>query len=157
MRLIYSLAACSSLLLGGLATVSLPSPSAAAVQCPDTWSGGKCDYYRDGFKAGKSDRKAGLSNAYERHNGQYDSRNASYFQAGYEAGWDSVKASHSAAIQCPDTWTGGKCEYYKDGYKAGRTDRNAGLSNAYERHSGMYDSRNASYFQAGYESGWDAR
>jgi hypothetical protein len=26
-------------------------------------------------------------------------------------------------IQCPDTWTGLKCDYYKDGYKAGRGER----------------------------------
>ena len=47
-----------------------------------------------------------------------------------------------------------KCVYYKDGYKAGRTDRKANLSNAYERQDGKYDSRNASHFQAGYEAGW---
>jgi hypothetical protein len=35
----------------------------------------------------KPDRKAGLSMAYERHDGAYDSRNASYYQAGYEDGW----------------------------------------------------------------------
>lgn len=28
---------------------------------------------------------------------------------------------------------------------------------AYERHDGAYDSRNASYYQAGYEDGWNAR
>lgn len=156
MRFLYSLSVCSALLLSGVAVVGTPTPSAAAVQCPDTWTGNKCEYYRDGFKAGRIDRKANLSNAYERHSGQYDSRNASYFQAGYEAGWESGKGGASASIQCPDTWTGNKCDYYKDGYKAGRIDRKANLSNAYERHSGMYDSRNASYFQAGYEAGWGA-
>jgi hypothetical protein len=95
--------------------------------------------------------------AYERHNGAYDSRNASYFQAGYEAGWESVKVSQKPSIQCPDTWVGSKCDYYKDGLKAGRTDRKAGLSMAYERHSGAYDSRNSSYYQAGYEAGWSGQ
>ena len=28
---------------------------------------------------------------------------------------------------------------------------------AHERHDGAYDSRNASYYQAGYEDGWSAR
>ena len=88
MRFFYNLAACSALLLSGVAVVSTPTPSAAAIQCPDTWGGTiKCDYYKDGYKAGRTDRKANLSNAYERHNGKYDNRNASYFQAGYEAGW----------------------------------------------------------------------
>jgi hypothetical protein len=161
MRFLFGLAASSTLLLAGAPLISIQPAAAAPVQCPDTWTGIKCDYYQDGYKAGRTDRKAGLSMAYERHNGAYDSRNASYYQAGYEEGWQSVKAAaqpaRQSSIQCPDTWTGGKCEYYKDGYKAGATDRKAGLSNAYERHAGAYDSRNASYYQAGYESGWGAQ
>jgi len=54
MRFFYNLAACSALLLSGVAVLSTPSPSAAAIQCPDTWGGTiKCDYYKDGYKAGK--------------------------------------------------------------------------------------------------------
>lgn len=157
MRFLFGLAASSTLLLAGAPLISIQPAAAAPVQCPDTWTGIKCDYYQDGYKAGRSDRKAGQSMAYERHSGAYDSRNASYYQAGYEEGWQSVKAAPQSAIQCPDTWTGGKCEYYKDGYKAGATDRKAGMSNAYERHAGAYDSRNASYYQAGYEAGWGAQ
>ena len=37
---------------------------------------------------GGEDRWQIDGNAYERHDGKYDSRNASYFQAGYEAGWE---------------------------------------------------------------------
>lgn len=88
MRSFYKLAACSALLISGVAVVSTPSPSSAAIQCPDTWGGTiKCDYYKDGYKAGKQDRKAGLSMYYGRHDGAYDSRNESYYQAGYEDGW----------------------------------------------------------------------
>jgi len=154
MRFLFGLAASSTLLLAGASLISIQPAAAAPIQCPDTWAGIKCDYYKDGYKAGRSDRKAGQSMAYERHAGAYDSRNASYFQAGYEEGWQSVKGAQQSAIQCPDTWTGIKCDYYKDGYKAGRTDRKAGQSMAYERHDGAYDSRNASYYQAGYEDGW---
>jgi len=57
----------------------------------------------------------------------------------------------------PRHLTGSKCEYYKDGHKAGRKDRKAGLSMAYERHDGAYDSANASYYQAGYEDGWSGK
>ena len=158
MRFLYTLATCSVLALSGAAVVSLPSPSKAAIQCPDTWGGTiKCDYYKDGYKAGRTDRKSGLSNAYERHDGKYDSRNASYFQAGYEDGWGSAQAAQSSAVKCPDTWTGIKCDYFRDGYKAGKGDRNANMSNYYGRHSDAYDSRNESYYQEGYEAGWEGR
>ena len=161
MRLLFGLAASSALLFAGAPLIAIQPASAAPIQCPDTWTGNKCEYYQDGYKAGRKDRKAGLSMAYERHSDAYDSRNASYYQAGYEEGWQSVKAAQqpaqSSRIQCPDTWTGAKCAYYQDGYKAGRTDRKAGLSMAYERHNGAYDSRNASYYQAGYEAGWSGQ
>lgn len=75
-----------------LSSCSLVAPAAAnakPVPCPDTWAGTKCDYDKDGYKAGKGDRKADLSMADERHDGDYDSRNASYDQAGYEDGWNA--------------------------------------------------------------------
>ena len=160
MRFLFSLAASSTLLLSGIPLIGIQPAAAAPVQCPDTWTGNKCEYYKDGYKAGKTDRKAGLSMAYERHNGAFDTANASYFQAGYESGWESVKLSQQSSqssVKCPDTWTGGKCDYYKDGYKAGSADRKAGLSMAYERHDGAYDTQNASYYQAGYEEGWGSK
>ncbi|MEB3255553.1 MAG: hypothetical protein VKJ05_04100 [Synechococcaceae cyanobacterium] len=69
--------------------------------------------------------------------------------------WINVPPSRAKPITCPDTWTGIKCDYYKDGYKAGRKDRNANMSMAHERHNDAFDSRNESYFQAGYEDGWN--
>lgn len=66
----------------------------------------------------------------------------------------NVPAANAQPIVCPDTWTGNKCDYYKDGYKAGRRDRKANMSMAYEQHNDAYDSRNESYYQAGYEDGW---
>ena len=44
--------------------------------------------------------------------------------------------------------------YYDDGCEAGRNDRAAGLSMAYERHAGEYDSEDEGSFQAGYEKCW---
>jgi hypothetical protein len=48
-------------------------------------------YYDDGCKAGAKDRKAGLSMAYERHAGAFDTANASTYQAGYEKCWAKAK------------------------------------------------------------------
>ena len=48
-------------------------------------------YYDDGCKAGKADKKAGLSMAYERHAGEYDSEVEGTYQAGYEKCWMKAK------------------------------------------------------------------
>jgi hypothetical protein len=44
--------------------------------------------------------------------------------------------------------------YFDDGCAAGRSDRLAGLSMAYERNAGAFDSESAGSFQAGYEKCW---
>ena len=44
-------------------------------------------YYDDGCEAGKNDKAAGLSMAYERHAGEYDTEDEGSFQAGYEKCW----------------------------------------------------------------------
>ncbi len=54
MRRFFGLAASTTLIVSGLSLMSLPPVSAKPVQCPDTWTGTKCDYYKDGFKAGKT-------------------------------------------------------------------------------------------------------
>lgn len=48
-------------------------------------------YYDDGCKAGTADKKAGLSMAYERHAGQYDTEAEGTYQAGYEKCWSKTK------------------------------------------------------------------
>lgn len=88
MRPFLALALATGLLTAVAPLMSVQPASAKAITCPDTWGGTiKCDYYKDGYKAGKKDRKAGMSMYYGRHDGSYDSQNESYFQAGYEDGW----------------------------------------------------------------------
>jgi hypothetical protein len=47
-------------------------------------------YFDDGCRAGQKDRRAGLSMAYQRNAGAYDSRYESTYQAGYEKCWRSA-------------------------------------------------------------------
>ena len=147
-------------LLFGTISVVAPQASLAKPTCPDTWTGNKCEYFQDGYKQGKQDRKANMSMAYQRHAGMYDSRFEEAFSVGYEAGWkgetygSSATQASASLPKCPDTWTGNKCEYFRDGYKQGQQDRKANMSMAYQRHSGMYDSRFEEAFSVGYEAGW---
>lgn len=90
MRLLTGLALGVTLATAAMPLISGQPASAKPIVCPDTWAGIKCDYYKDGYKAGRQDRKANMSMAYERHSGAYDSRNESYYQAGYEDGWKGL-------------------------------------------------------------------
>ena len=90
MRFLAGLALGATLFTAAVPLIGMQPASAKPIVCPDTWTGIKCDYYRDGYKAGRQDRKANMSMAYERHDGAYDSQNASYYQAGYEDGWKGI-------------------------------------------------------------------
>jgi hypothetical protein len=48
-------------------------------------------YYDDGCKAGKSDAKDNMSNAYQRHGDDYDSRFEPYFKQGFEHCWSKYR------------------------------------------------------------------
>jgi len=65
MRFIAGLALGATLVTAAVPLISVQPAIAKPIGWPDTWTGIKCDYYRDGYKAGKSDRKANMSMAYE--------------------------------------------------------------------------------------------
>jgi len=56
---------------------------------------------------------------------------------------------------CPSDIRGNECEYYKDGYNAGKQDAKMSMSSAYERHSDAYDRRFKNYYAKGYKDGWN--
>jgi len=59
--------------------------------CPSDIRGNECEYYMDGYKAGKSDGQASMSSVYERYSDDYDSRFEPYFARGYQAGWNDYR------------------------------------------------------------------
>jgi hypothetical protein len=61
----------------------------AIITCPSDITGVNCDYYKDGYKLGVEDRRANLSDSYERHSDKYDSRFEPPFRSGFEAGYNS--------------------------------------------------------------------
>jgi len=79
---------------------------------------------------------------------------------------DNAKGHHSdyaepykrhkrRANSCPSDVRGNECEYYKDGYRAGKEDGKASMSRFFGRHSDSYDSRFKPYFADGYNNGWN--
>ena len=59
------------------------------------------------------------------------------------------------AGSCPTDLGGNECEYYMDGYKAGKDDADMSMSRVYERHSDAYDRRFEEYLARGYQAGWN--
>lgn len=75
----------------GCSAVFSYKAAAAAAPASDGTDANASAYFDDGCKAGTADKKAGLSMAYERHEGSYDSQYASTYQAGYEKCWSKTK------------------------------------------------------------------
>lgn len=72
------------------ATQPLATPAAAPADlagCPGGMDQAACASYKDGLRAGKSDRAARLSADYKRRQGEYDSRFELAFRQGYATGW----------------------------------------------------------------------
>lgn len=120
-------------------------------------------YYEDGYRAGRRDARNNQSMAYQRHAGDYDSRFEQYFARGYREGWSDqhanvdMKASPKAddsPCRPPSGLEPNAKAYFRDGCHAGRQDGRAHMSMAYQRHTGVYDSRFESAYRQGYETGW---
>lgn len=83
----------SAIMLSACNTSTQPQVAAssrstsAPTGCPASMDAMACDYYKDGIKAGKTDKAAHMSDAYQRHQDQYDSRFEAPFRAGYATGW----------------------------------------------------------------------
>ncbi|MFM9047017.1 MAG: hypothetical protein ACKOOH_05085 [Cyanobium sp.] len=90
MRFLVGLALGATLFTASAPLVAIQPASAKPIKCPDTWTGNTCEYFKDGYKAGRQDRKANMSMAYERHSGDYDSRFEENYKQGYEAGWQGI-------------------------------------------------------------------
>ena len=71
-----------------LAAALLTGPVLAnAPACPADMDKTACVYFKEGYASGEADAKAGLSNAYQRHEDSYDSRYESAFAKGYKEGF----------------------------------------------------------------------
>jgi ribosome modulation factor len=65
--------------------------AAGSPKCPYGAGSNECEYWQDGFRAGREDAMANMSMAYQRHSDSYDSRFESAYAKGYEAGWGDAK------------------------------------------------------------------
>ena len=116
--------------------------------------GGQPNSYQSGSSNDGRDYDRGCADAKV---GSYD-RSGNATKA-YEDGWNACRGNGApynapSSVGCPYDLKGNECAYYQDGYRAGGEDARMGMSMAYERHSGAYDSRFEHYYSRGYEAGW---
>jgi hypothetical protein len=77
------------------------------------------------------------------------------YQVGYEnAAADARKRPSRPTYDNAPSETSNERAYYDDGCHEGTRDAQMSMSMAYQRHSGMYDSRFEPYFAKGYEHCW---
>lgn len=81
------LGACNQAASPPLATPVASSRSSGGAGCPGGLSRAECDAYKDGIKAGVSDRAAGQSDSFRRHESEFDPRFQASYRAGYATGW----------------------------------------------------------------------
>ncbi len=76
--------------------------------------------------------------------------------SGHHSDYENPYKRHNRRSgSCPQDVRGNECEYFKDGYRAGKEDGKMSMSRLFERHSDSYDSRFKSFFADGYNNGWN--
>lgn len=139
--------------LAVLLTCSALGPSCAPLPPPapfsGQYSGASETAYRRGYHLGFQDGKRGRDDDYERYHYEYADDTETAFERGYilgyEAGEDQSEADDTARDRAKN-----------DGYSAGRTDAENGLSPFYQRHRRDYTEATESDFRNGYVKGYNA-
>ena len=114
--------------------------------------------YESGVSDGRVDGAHGADARPERHRPHLkrDTERGACYVEGYQIGYGNAAADANRGLGHDGAPTEGSNEraYYDDGCREGTRDAQAGMSMAYERHAGMYDSRFEPFFAQGYEVCW---
>lgn len=129
----------------GSACVPLPPPAPFSGQ----FSGAGEAVYRRGYHLGFQDGKRSRDDDYERHHYEYEDDTEDAFARGYELGYEAGEEQAGADEEDRD-------RAKNDGYNAGRTDAENGLSPFYQRHRSAYTEATEADFRKAYVRGYNA-
>ena len=113
------------------------------------YSGASEAAYRQGYHLGFQDGKRSRDEDYERYHYEYKDETEDAFSRGYELGYSAGEDQASADDDAKD-------RAKNDGYAAGRTDAENGLSPFYQRHRNAYTEATEPNFRKGYMKGYEA-
>lgn len=111
--------------------------------------------YDLGFQLGQQDARANYNSNYRRHNNRFNARQAEFFRRGYEAGYDRSQYRNNDQFDL-SRLSQYERRAYDDGYNLGRQDARSGSSLNYRRYQNRFNTRNESFFQRGYEVGYNS-
>lgn len=111
--------------------------------------------YNEGFQAGASDNRAGLNRNYRRHRERYDRNTEADFQTGYSAGYDGAR-NEGVVNDDLSRLTANERRVYDDGYRYGQDDARGGYNANYQRYNNRYNRQQETFFQRGYEAGYNS-
>jgi hypothetical protein len=133
--------------------------------------------YDDAYQLGQQDARSGNGANYRRYSNRYSRANESSFQRGYEAGYNNIGRNDRNGRNDRDGRNDRNDRYdndrynndqfdlsrltpyqrraYDDGYRLGQQDARSGNSLNYRRYNDRYNSSQESFFQRGYEVGYN--
>jgi hypothetical protein len=119
--------------------------------------------YNEAYQFGQQDARSGSNSNYRRYSDGYNRRQESFFQRGYEAGYNSTRR---ADRYDNDRYNNNQFDLsrlsanerrvYDDGYRLGQQDARSGYSLNYRRYNNRYTFQQESFFQRGYEVGYNS-
>jgi hypothetical protein len=113
------------------------------------YSGAGEDVYRRGYHLGFQDGKRGRDDDYEHYHYEYSESTEEAFQRGYELGYETGEDQSESDDAERD-------RAKNDGYNAGHSDAENGLSPFYQRHRRDYTPDTETQFRNGYVRGYNA-
>jgi len=118
--------------------------------------------YDEAYQLGQQDARSSYGANYRRYSDRYNRLQESLFQRGYEAGYNSSGRSDRFDNNRDNNQfdlsrlTPNERSAYDDGYRIGQRDARAGSTLNYRRYSDRYTFRQESFFQRGYEVGYNS-
>ena len=112
------------------------------------YRGAQVKAYRAGYHHGFMDGSNGLDENFERYHDEYLAEMVLVFASGYRTGHESGRQQQSKAT------TTDQDRSWRDGYDAGRTDCENGLSPSFKRHRAEYSTATETSYSQGYTRGF---
>jgi len=114
--------------------------------------------YNEAYQFGQQDARSGSSSNYRRYSDGYNRQQESFFQRGYEVGYNSNGRNDRYNNDQFDLsrLTTSERRVYDDGYRLGQQDARSASSLNYRRYSNRYNFQQQPFFQRGYEVGYNS-
>lgn len=110
--------------------------------------------YDEGYRLGQQDARNRTTADYRRYNNRYNRWQESSFRQGYEAGYNNTGFNNDSFDL--NRLNPNERRVYYNGYRLGQQDARARQSFDYRRYTSRYNNRQETFFQRGYQAGYNS-